>query len=362
MLRARILFIFRFLVQGLRVSGLVVLLLAAAGSPAQAQTANQRLILKDGTYQIVRQYKIVGNRVRYLSAERGDWEEMPSDLVDWPATQNWAKGHVPGAHPPGSPSSGTSPGIGEPSPAGASPGISEAAAIDKEEQAERAEQMSRTPQLMPGLLLPDQQGVWVLDTYQDHPELVELKQDSGDVNRRTGHNVLRGVLSPSGGTKQAIELEGAVSKVQLHVNDPALYVSLSTDDGAAPVAGSSALTVDTHGAGAIPAKDSVSSPTSQYVIVRVESNYKHNYRVVKTVKIGSGSAVPQTGDALSTKAEILPGKHWMKLSPREPLSIGDYALVEILSTGEVNLSVWDFRVDPQGPDNKNAIIPLDRKP
>jgi hypothetical protein len=361
MLRARILFIFRVLLQGLRVSGLVVLLLAAAGSPAQAQTANQRLILKDGTYQIVRQYKIVGNRVRYLSAERGDWEEMPSDLVDWPATEKWAKDHVPGAHPPGSPPSGSA----EPSLAGASPGISEAAAIDKEEQAERAEQMSRTPQLMPGLLLPDQQGVWVLDTYQDHPELVELKQGSGDVNRSTGHNVLRGVLNPSGGTKQAIELEGAVSKVQLHVDDPALYVSLSTDDGndgAAPNAGSSALTVNTHGAAAIPAKDSFSSPTSQYVIVRVESNYKHNYRVVKTVKIGSGSAVPQTGDAISTKAEVLPGKHWMKLSPGEPLSIGDYALVEILSTGEVNLSVWDFRVDPQGPENKNAIMPLNRNP
>ena len=45
-----------------------------------------------------------------------------------------------------------------------------------------------------------------------------------------------------------------------------------------------------------------------------------------------------------------------------PLTIGEYALVEILAPGEVNLSVWDFRVDPQGTDNKNAILPLDRKP
>src|SRR5580658_3960 len=43
---------------------------------------NHRLILKDGSYQVVRDYKIVGDRVHYLSQERGDWEEMPVDMVD----------------------------------------------------------------------------------------------------------------------------------------------------------------------------------------------------------------------------------------------------------------------------------------
>jgi hypothetical protein len=38
---------------------------------------NHRLILKDGTYQLVRQYTIAGDRVRYLSLERGEWKKCP---------------------------------------------------------------------------------------------------------------------------------------------------------------------------------------------------------------------------------------------------------------------------------------------
>lgn len=41
-----------------------------------------RLYLKDGGYHIVREYKVEGDRVRYYSTERGDWEEIPTALVD----------------------------------------------------------------------------------------------------------------------------------------------------------------------------------------------------------------------------------------------------------------------------------------
>ena len=49
--------------------------------------ATIRLYLKDGTYQLVREYQVQSDRVRYYTVERGDWEEIPLDLVDLKRTE-----------------------------------------------------------------------------------------------------------------------------------------------------------------------------------------------------------------------------------------------------------------------------------
>jgi hypothetical protein len=318
-----------------RILLVLVLLLSALCQTGLAQAPNQRLVLKDGTYQVVTKYQKVGDRVRYFSAERGQWEELPQNLVDWAATEAWAKDHKPGAEP-------------------VSPAVPEAAAIDKEEQHARA----RTPDVSPGLRLPDQDGVWALDTFHDAPELVALAQNSASVDRQTGHNVLRSTLNPLGGIQQNVQIPGAESKVKLHVNDPAFYVSIvGVDDNEAD---SSAVTVDTGGAGSAKEKSPFNSTNSQYAIVRVRSNFKKDYRVVSGIKIGVAGKVTQTEDVIPTTVQALPGSRWIRLTAKEPLTIGDYALMEVLGPGEVNLSVWDFRIDPQGPDNKNALMPLQR--
>src|SRR5207253_7064647 len=55
-----------------------------AGVPALPRA--KKLVLKDGNFQLVRDYERNGERVRYLSAERGEWEEIPAAMVDWDAT------------------------------------------------------------------------------------------------------------------------------------------------------------------------------------------------------------------------------------------------------------------------------------
>src|SRR5712671_12784 len=46
----------------------------------------KKLVLADGTFQIVREYSVQGDRVRYWSVERSAWEEIPTTLVNWDAT------------------------------------------------------------------------------------------------------------------------------------------------------------------------------------------------------------------------------------------------------------------------------------
>lgn len=46
-----------------------------------------RLYLKDGDYQLVREYQVLQDRVRYYSTERADWEEIPLELVDLDKTK-----------------------------------------------------------------------------------------------------------------------------------------------------------------------------------------------------------------------------------------------------------------------------------
>jgi hypothetical protein len=332
---------------------LPVLLLAGFAAAAQtAQTkaplplkpdvpgtgANHRLILKDGTYQIVRQYEVVGDRVRYISVERGgEWEELPADLVDWQATRKWERDHAAGTVEE------------EPSPA-----MKEAEEIDKEEAAEREEQKARMPEVAKGLELPDEDGVFALDTFEGTPELVELLPTEMTANAKNKHGL--STLNPLAGAKASLELDGAHAKVHLHVNDPAIYLSLNAPDKAEQVV-SHAITVNTGGAKDVATrKHGAHSAASGFAIVRVDE--RRAVRIVGAIHMSPTGAVSQNEEVIPAKVEVLAGKHWLKIAPEKPLLIGEYALVEIISASEINQSVWDFRVDPQLGDNPGSIGPI----
>lgn len=341
-------------------------LLAALPASTQAQVTTRRLILNDGSFQVVTRWQIKGDRVHYYSAEREDWEDIPSSLIDWDATNKWNREHAPGAAPPdvdvtrNRPATGLNPlGTQPANPQLAQPTPDQdnrdAAAIDRAEAAERADQRARMPLVAPGLHLPDEGGIFVLDYFQGIPELVYLEQHAGNVNEYSGHNVLRAAIASFHGAQEPIRLNGQASKIRLHVNDPALYVSLNTGD-TEDVAPESALMVNTHGADAKPDKSDVSSPDSHYAIVRVD--VRPGERVVGALRISRAGTATQSADIVPTTVQILPGRHWMKLTPRQPLTVGEYALMEILAPGEINLDVWDFGVSPNSPENAHPITPV----
>lgn len=322
-------------------------LLAASAVPAQKQLplkpgipgarTNQRLILKDGTYQVVRKYEIVGDRVRYLSVERsGDWEEMPLGLVDWDATKKWERDQQQAAAED------------------TSPAMDEAEELDKEEAAERAEQKARMPEVAKGLELPDEDSVFVLDTFEGTPELVELTPNDLAVDAKTHHGL--STLNPLAGSRTAIELPGAHAKVHLHVNDPAIYVSLGVTDNKEQVL-SHAMTVDTGGAkDAVNHKHGAHSPQSGFAIVHVDQ--RKAVRIVGAIHVSPTGNVTQSEDVIPAKVEVIPGKHWLKVTPAQSLLVGEYALVEIISPSEISQTVWDFRVEPRLGDNPGSIGPI----
>jgi hypothetical protein len=338
------------------VAGVLVLLSSLTGTaqtdgrsavPDAGQSSaaphRMRLILNDGSYQLVVSYKVKGKVVSYVSAERGSTEEMPYDLVDWDATNKWERQH---AAPPEN--SGQS---GEQAP----PPV-----IDPELLKEEADRAALTPEIAPNLSLPEQDSVLALDYFRGTPELVPLVQSDGELNRTTGHNVLKLVLNPRATSHEIEQLRGEKSPVQLHVDTPVVYLRVGTDSGIKH--GGTPLTVDTHGASAAikdtPAGGSVDSG---YVIVRAD--VRTDARVLASFNISSvGSAVRQQQDVVETTTELLPGGHWMKLTPRRPLDFGEYALMEVLSDREVNLGVWDFGVHPVAPENKDVLKPQPKRP
>lgn len=298
------------------------------------QNHRTRLILKDGTYQLVLTYKIDGGIVRYRSAERaGEVEEIPLALVDLDATKKWEHDHVAGQ-------------ASRPGPV-----------ISPELQKEEAERLARTPEVAPHLNLPDEDSVLALDTFRGAPQLVPLSQNGSDLNKQTAHNLLKGAINPLSSPHQLVQIKGEKADIQLHVPDPVLYIRVGKDDDTEAPAG--AITVDTHGASGR-ATPSGGSDQSQYVIVRAD--VRQGLRVLSSFRIGLLGGVKRQSDVVETTTEMLPGGHWMRLKPKEPLEFGEYALMEVLNDKQVNLDVWDFGVHPDAGENPDAIHPEVRRP
>jgi hypothetical protein len=286
---------------------------------ASAQQLAKRIILKDGSYQLATKWEKRADRVRYLSAERNEWEEIPNTLVDWDATDKYEKDRA----------------AGKPAP--------EAVILDKELEAERQADEAKSPHVAPGLRLPDEGGVVLLDNYQNKPELVELQQSGGEVNKNMKGNILRAAINPIASAKQTIELPGLHAKIQAHATLPAIYVNVEQQDQGADAS--------TQG----PQKaEQPEQPWDRFRIVRLDS--KQGKRIVGDIKIAVYGKVSQNQKLMPSTAEKLTGG-WVKVTPTSALAPGEYAVAEMLGKEGMNLFVWDFGVNPSAPANAMSWKP-----
>jgi hypothetical protein len=192
-----------------------------------------------------------------------------------------------------------------------------------------------------GLELPSHGHVWARDSFDGHPQLVQLKFVPVEVDTHAASNFLKTQMAPFiYKPKESIEIAGASANVQLHDPGASIYIrgyaiAASDDDADAPE-------TSTH---------------MDLTLVKVEP--KKDRRIVSTFAFRqiTGKAA-RSNQTVAATIQQLGNTDWQRITPNEPLLPGEYAIV-CMPRGQ-NLfagRVFDFAIDPKAPANANAIMP-----
>ncbi len=251
---------------------------AAAGKQPPAK---QKLVLKDGTDQLVRSYQRQGDRVRYFSLERNEWEEVPASLVDWTATEEANRKE-------------------------------QEEALRKAQQAGERDQQALAGKLgteiAPGLWLPEEEGLFVVE----NGKVLALPKQQASARVDKGRLLTNVVLPvPLLKNRNLVEVPGARATLRLENPPPALFANGRTRDD------------------------------SRYALVRLKP--KGNVRRVEAILVNIFSRKgTHSGDYIELSTETV-APNVVRLVPSQPLSPGEYAVVEFLGN-DLNLFLWDFGV------------------
>jgi hypothetical protein len=257
------------------------LLLCVLAAPRVAW-ASIKLCMKDGSYQMVTSYEVQGDRVRYFSVERSDWEEIPTSLVDFEATkraQDEAK-------------------------ATEKKRLEEAKQIDQERFYKPPDQGL---EVAPGLRLPGDDGIFTVDGRR----VVRLVQSSGELvtdKKRTA--MVLAVPLPVVKARSLVILEGAKAPIRLNDPSPVFYVQSPDGLGA------------------------------KLELVHLKPGKES--RVVEDVETSRGKNSKATEGRTMVSLErkqVAPNIYTLK--PLDPLEAGEYALGEVVED-KLSLDVWDF--------------------
>ena len=277
----------------------------------QATGRVKKLILKDGSFQLARDYQRIGDRVRYFSSERGAWEEIPAAMVDWDATAR----------------------------AEAAEKSAEDAFVKKvhtQEQAQRIEtimDVDASLQVAPGVFLPPGEGMFVIDG----KHVMQLAQAGSEI-KTDKKQFLKQVLTPipivSG--KRNVDIPGSRAKIRVSNGQLEFYLREAPPDP------DRTSTIEKS------SRPGESGPEVELVRATV----KGNKRQLESIRSRFGEQVEQGRNTVSLERwEVAPTVFRFTLG--ETLPAGEYALAEILPDG-MNLFVWDFGIDPAAATKSHA--------
>jgi hypothetical protein len=249
----------------------------------------KKLILTDGTYQLAREYTVEGDRVRYWSVERSQWEEIPASLVNWDATH---KSEAEQA--------------AQDADLKAKIHASNVARLTKDID------VDRSLEIKPGLFLPDEVGLYAVDRDK---EIRTLKQSTAEVKLSAGREtekILSGVALIN--SKKTMDIPGSRAAMRLATAEPEFY--FRPVDGREP----------------------------RFRLLRAQ--FKGGKRVIDNI------TVHFTGDTTDKVDEIeiqtwVPATGVFRYTMDQRLEPGEYAFVEMTADG-ISGYVWDFGIDLPG--------------
>ncbi|HXN22134.1 MAG TPA: hypothetical protein VOA41_05255 [Candidatus Dormibacteraeota bacterium] len=273
--------------------------------PPEASSAplprGKKLVLKDGTFHMVRSFERKGNRVRFYSIERSSWEEMPADMIDWEATKK----------------------------AEAETAKGQEALLEKVRSREAIEKyqpvdIDASLPIAPGVFLPPGEGLFALEGTMVRP-LEQVSAETKLDKKRQLEKIF--VPIPIVPTRHRVQIRGARAAVRIATALPEFYLREAPPDPDRP--------------SVIPksSRPGESGPEVELIRATVRSGTRQ-IEVLDTNLIGQQSA--QRNTISLQRWEVAKGVYRFTLS--EQLTPGEYAIAELLPEG-LNLYVWDFGVD-----------------
>lgn len=259
-----------------------------SGTPTIAVPLPQgiHLVLKDGNFLMVREYKLEGERVRYWSLERSAWEEIPAQLVDWDATH-----------------------AGEAADAVRKQQIDKKLEEIAQEQRAISLDVDASIEVAPNVFLPEDAGLYVVA----NGAVASLSQDQAE-SRLNKRRVLLKVLSPIPvvPSKHDVKLPGSRAALRIRDTQPEFY--FRTADARQP----------------------------NVALVRAQVRGDHRLLLEISTDVAGQSKSKQRQMLLEAWQAA---RGVFRYTVEQKLEPGEYAFVENVPEKGLDLQVWDFGID-----------------
>jgi hypothetical protein len=261
---------------------------SAAAAPTSASPVlprGRKLMLTDGSFQLVREYKIEGDRVKYYSMDSSQWEQIPAAMVDWDATKKVE----------------------------AEEAKTDAALVAKVHKQEASRlavplDIDASLEVAPGIFLPPGDHLFVYDG----KTVLPLPQAETDSKLSKGHFIEQVMVPiPIIPTRHSISIAGPHAKLRISEGRPEFYIRVA--DGRQP----------------------------QLVLIRAKAHGDNRH--VENLDQMFGEQNEQRDSVPMQSWDIAGGVYRFTLG--QELASGEYAIAEMIRDEGDSLYVWDFGVD-----------------